>query len=71
MARHIVEKGKWIIIDTYLTKGPIDFNSLSSIQELKLAQAKAGEDLLKYHSEGKELLSMVINHLEKIFPSFK
>lgn len=74
IARDIVDIGKQIILDTDLTVGPIDLNSLSLIQALKLAalaQAKASEDLLKYHSEDKELISMATNVLEKILPSFK
>lgn len=70
-----VDKGKQIITDTIdLTQGPIDLSSLSPIQALKLAtlaQAKVREDLLKYHSEDKELISMATNVLEKILPSFK
>lgn len=61
VARDTVDKGKQIISDTNFTKGPIDLNSLSLFQALKLAtlaQAKASEDLLKYHSKDKELISM-------------
>lgn len=43
-----MDKGKQIIYDTNLTKGPIDLNYLSLVQALKLAaltQAKASEDI--------------------------
>lgn len=69
-----IKQGKQIISDTNLTKGPIDPNSLSPIEPLNLAalaQAKASEDLLKSHTEDKELISILTSVLEKILPSFK
>lgn len=44
------------------------------MQELKfvtLAQVKTIEDLLKSHSEGKELITLATSVLEKILPTFK
>lgn len=71
----MAKKGKQIITHIVdLTQGPIDLSSLSPIQALKLAalsQAKASEDLFKFHTKDKELISLATNVLEKILPSFK
>lgn len=71
----IADKGKQVITDSdNFSQGPIDLSSLSPIQEMKLAtlaQAKANEDLLKFHTTDKELITLAGDVLEKFFPSFK
>lgn len=76
VARDIVpNKGKQVA--TYsddFGQGPIYLSSLSPIQALKLetlTQAKASEDLLKFHFANKELISLAGNMLEKIMPSLQ
>lgn len=56
----VVDKGKHSSTDSDdFSQGPIELSSLSSIQELKLANlalAKVSEDLLKSHIVDKELI---------------
>lgn len=64
-------KGKQIISDIDLIQGPININSLSLVQALKfsaLAQAKTSEELLKTHTEDKDLISLAMSDLENFFP---
>lgn len=66
-------KGKQIMSDRDFAQGPINLDSLSHVQALRLAalaQAKASEDLLKSHTEDSEVISLVTSVLEKILPSF-
>ncbi|XP_059066395.1 uncharacterized protein LOC131857709 [Cryptomeria japonica] len=71
----VPDKGKRITAnEDDFSHGPIDLSTMSPIQELELvtlAQIKASEDLLKYQSEDKELISLATSVLEKNLPSFK
>ncbi|XP_059066371.1 uncharacterized protein LOC131857687 [Cryptomeria japonica] len=76
VARDTMEskKGMQKISNIDFIQGPINLNSLSLVQELKfvaITQAKASEDLLKSHTEEKELISLTTSFLKKILPSFK
>lgn len=67
-------KGKQIIDDPDFFQGPINLVSLSPIQMVQLASfahAKAGEDLLKSHTEDNELVNLTSGVLEKLMPTFQ
>lgn len=59
--KDFLEKDKQFFDDLALSHGPINLNTLSSIQKLKLtslAQAKEREGVLKSHMEDIELLNL-------------
>lgn len=71
--KEILERDKQIDEDQDIIQGPINFDTLSRVQKIKLAsiaQAKAREDSLKSHIEDSELLGLASRILE-IIPTFQ